>query len=65
MELIGVLVRGCRILFYIGRDHMVGDDVAKEVEPEKGNLGQHSAFVRNARGQHIVEGGDAIGRDEK
>ena len=44
---------------------MVGNDVGKEVEPEQRNLAQDAALVRNAGGQHIIEGGNAVGGDEQ
>ena len=48
---------------------MRGDEViwnkVELVEPERGNLGENFAFVRNRVGQDAVEGGDAIRRDEQ
>jgi hypothetical protein len=49
----------------VGGDHVVRHDAGEKVEPEKRNLRQHPAFVRNARGQNVVKSGDAIGGDEK
>jgi hypothetical protein len=44
---------------------MVGDNVAQEIEPEEGKLREHTAFMRNARGEHVVERRDAVGGYEK
>ncbi len=44
---------------------MRGREVAQKVEPEDGKLGQHAAFVGNAGGQDVVEGGDAVRGDEQ
>ena len=43
----------------------VGDDVAQEIKPEERNLCQHTAFLRNARGKHVIKGRDAVGGNEK
>ena len=37
----------------------------QEVEPEERELGEHASLLRDAGGQHIVEGGDPIGGDEE
>ena len=44
---------------------MVGHQVAKKLKPEKRNLGQHPALVRDAGGQHVVKRGNAIGGHEQ
>ena len=44
---------------------MIGDDVGEEVEPEQGDLGQDASLVRDAGGENVVEGGDAVGGDEQ
>ena len=44
---------------------MVGHNVAQELEPEERNLGQHAPLMRDAGGQHIVEGRDAVGGHEE
>ena len=61
----GILLELMRILVHVGGDQVVGDDVLQEIEPEQGELGQHAALLRDAGGQHIVEGGDAVGGDEE
>ena len=43
---------------------MVGDDRTHPPEPERGDLRQHFPFVRDAGTEHVVEGRDAIGRDD-
>ena len=40
---------------------VVGDDVARELEPEGGELGEDGPLVGDAVGQDDVEGGDAVG----
>ena len=64
-QLGGILLQLLRILMHIGGRQVVGNDVLQEVEPEQGELGQHSTLLRNAGGQHIIECGDPIGRDEQ
>ena len=49
----------------IGRNQVVGYEVAKQIEPEKRNLRQHPALVRDAGGEDVVEGGDAVGGYEQ
>ena len=44
---------------------MVGDDVAEEVEPEEGKLGEDAALVGDAGAEDVIEGRDAIGGDEE
>ena len=50
---------------HIRGNQVVGNDVGKEVEPEQRNLAEDAAFVRNASGQHVVEGGNAVGRHKQ
>jgi hypothetical protein len=63
--LIGVVLRSCRISFYLSGDHVVGDEITKEIEPEKGNLGQYTPLVGNACCKHVIERRDAIGGYEE
>src|ERR1700681_2787250 len=65
VQLVGILLRRWGISFHIVRDHMVGHEVAEEIEPEEGNLGQYASLMWNASGQHIVESRDAIGGNEE
>ena len=53
------------ILVDIGGDQVVGDDVGEVIEPEQGNLAEDASLVGDAGGQNVVEGGDAVGGDEK
>ncbi len=46
-------------------DQVVGDDLGEVVEPEQRNLVEHPSLVRDAGGQNVVEGRDAVGGDEK
>ena len=48
-----------------GRDEVVGDEIGKEVEPEKGELGEEAALAGDAGGEDVVEGGEAVGGDEE
>jgi hypothetical protein len=52
-------------LFYVCRDQVIGDDVGQEVEPEKRNLGEDTAFLGDSGGQNVIKGGNAVGSDEK
>ena len=38
---------------------------AQPVEPEQGHLVQHAAFVGDAGGEDVIEGGDAVGGDDQ
>ena len=40
---------------------MIGSEVAQEIEPEDGKLGQHLAFIGDAGAQDVVESGNAVG----
>ena len=40
-------------------------EVAHALEPERRELREHLALVGDARAQHVVERGDAIGRDDE
>ena len=64
-KLVGVLANVCRVLVDVGGDQVVGNDVGEVVEPEQGNLAEHASLVRDAGGQDVVEGRDAVGGDEK
>ena len=44
---------------------MIGDDRPRAFEPERGDLREDLALVGNARAEHVVEGRDAIGRDDQ
>ena len=44
---------------------MIGHHILQKVEPEKRDLGQNPALVRDAGGQNIVERGDAIGGNKQ
>ena len=44
---------------------MVGHKVAQKIKPEKRNLRQHPALVRDAGGQHVIKRGDAVGGHEQ
>ena len=44
---------------------MVGDDVPRPFEPERGELRQHLPLVGNAGAENVVERGDPIGRDDE
>ena len=44
---------------------MIRNDCARPVEPERGDLGEDLALVGDARAEHVVEGGNAIGRDDQ
>ena len=44
---------------------MVGDNVGEQVEPEKRNLRKNFALARNSRSEDMIEGRDAVGRDEQ
>ena len=46
-------------------DQMVRDEIANQAEPERRELREHLALVRDARAEDVVEGGDAIGRDDQ
>ena len=37
----------------------------QKLEPESANLSQDFALIRNAIGQHVVEGGNPIGADHQ
>ena len=53
------------IMFHVRRDQMVRHDVLQKVEPEQRNLGQHSALVRNAGREDVVERRNAVGGHEE
>lgn len=63
--MIGILANRLRVMLDVGGDHMIGDDVRKEVKPEQGNLGEHPPFMRDAGRQDVVKGRNAVGGDEK
>ena len=43
---------------------MIVNDRVRTAEPERRQLRENLAFVRNARPEDVIEGGDAIGGDE-
>jgi hypothetical protein len=43
------------------RDNVVRYQIAEQVEPEQRNLGQNLALAGDARAEHVVKGGDAVG----
>src|SRR6202044_1742902 len=54
------------LLRHVGRgDHVVGDDVAKTVEPPQRQLGQDAALAWHRRRQDHVVDGDPAGGDEQ
>ena len=42
-----------------------GTEIAHALEPERRQLRQHLALVRDARSENVVERRDAIGRDDE
>ena len=44
---------------------MIRNNVGEEVEPEERDLVEDSSFVRDAGGQDVIEGGNAVAGDEK
>jgi hypothetical protein len=42
-----------------------GQDFAQEIEPENRKLRQHPALAGDARGEDVVERGDAVGGDDQ
>ncbi len=64
-KLVGIFANRSGILRNLRRDQMVGHDIAEKLEPEQRYLGQDVAFMGNAGGQHIVEGGNAVRGHEK
>ena len=64
-KLVGILLQLLRILLYVGRCQMVGDDVLQEVEPEQRKLRQHSSLLRDAGGEHVIERRDPVSCDEE
>ena len=47
------------------REHVVRHDRRGVPEPERRELREHLALVRNARAEHVVERRDPIGGDEQ
>src|SRR5882757_3732690 len=60
-----MLTNGSRIAIHVGGNNMVRREVLQKVEPEQRDLSQHPALMRDAGGQNIVEGRDAVRRDEQ
>ena len=54
-----------RVVGDVGREQVVGREVAQEVEPEQRNLREDDAFAGDRRAEDAVEGGDAVGGDEQ
>ena len=44
---------------------MVRNEIAKKFEPEQRNLREYVSLVRDAGGQHVVKGRDAVGGYEQ
>ena len=61
LQLIGVGVERGGKPADVGRNQMVGHHIREQIEPEERKLGQNPALARNSRGQHVVEGRDAVG----
>ena len=45
----------------VGGDEVVGNDLPEVFEPEKRNLGEDAAFLRDPRAEDVIEGGYAVG----
>ena len=65
LQQIGRSPRFARIRGRRGRQEVIGHDRLHALEPERRNLGEHLALVGNARAEHIVERGDAVGGDDQ
>ena len=65
----GEIVRVGRILLGEGRhvtgDHVVGDEVGKALEPERGDARENLALVGDLVGKNEVVGADAVGRNHE
>jgi len=57
--------KGRREIRDLRGDQMVRTDQGGEIEPEFGNLGQDFSFVGNEGRQDVIEGGNAVGRDDE
>ena len=64
-ERIRIAMSGSRVVLRPRRAQVVRHDVARFAEPERRQLRQHLAFVRNAGAEDVVEGGNAVGRDNQ
>ena len=53
-----------RILADVSRDEMIRNDIAKLVQPENGQRRQNPALVADRRRQHVIEGREAVSRDD-
>src|SRR5215469_4753972 len=51
----------CRITVRVRGHQVIGNDIFQEIKPEQRKLREHVALVRNARGEHVVKGRDAVG----
>jgi hypothetical protein len=49
----------------VGGNEVIGHDVAEQLEPEERELSEDFAFARDAGGEHVIEGGDAVRGDEQ
>lgn len=63
-ELIAIRMEFARVVGRIGGDEMIRDYVAQQVQPEDGELCEHSALIGNRRGQDVVEGGETVCRND-
>ena len=61
---VGVLPGAFRVVGGVRRQQMVRNDRGQTREPEERDLRQDAALVRDAGSEHVVEGGDSIGRDD-
>ena len=57
--------RDCREPIDVNRDDVMRDQVADVIEPERRQLREDLALVGNPGAKHVVEGRDAIGRDDQ
>ena len=64
-QLIRVLAGGLGERVHVHRDQVMRDEIAHAAEPEAGELREHAPLVRDARPQHVVEGGDPVGGDDE
>ena len=46
-------------------DHVIGNHVLQQIEPEQRKLRQHAAFVGYSGGQHHVERRQPVRRDDQ
>ena len=61
-EVVRVGLELLREVGHVAGDHVVGDEVGKALEPERGDAREDLALVRNLVRQDEVIGADAVGR---